>query len=173
MVKLTLILAMGVSFLFCGCGKKNPESAVGKELLEVMQIDLSSLQQKIRQTDGKMKVVNFWATWCEPCKEEMPHLVELRKNFGEKIELLLVAIDDASTIDTVMKPILKNAGVEFLCYIKQEGRDEEFINGINPQWSGALPTTFIYNSEGKEVEMLTGEQTYEKFEEAVKKYLEQ
>lgn len=162
---------MGVSFLFLVCQTKKEETKQKQNLPEVQQINFEQLQKKIKANTGKITVVNFWASWCTPCKEEMPYLVKLKNTYHDKLELLLVAIDDVEIVDSTIRPLLQTTGVDFLSYIKEEGDDESFINSVNPEWSGALPATFIYDANGKQVEFLTGERTFEQFETKVKKFL--
>ncbi|MBI3189877.1 MAG: TlpA family protein disulfide reductase [Ignavibacteriales bacterium] len=169
--KLTLIVLIGVSFLFAACKSKKEEVKQKQILPEVQQVSLHQLQERIKANAGKVTVVNFWASWCTPCKEEMPYLIKLKNNYQDKLELLLVAIDDMTIVDSTIHPFLQTAGVDFLSFIKEEGDDEAFINAVNPEWSGALPATFIYDKNGNQVKMLIGEQTYERFEIAIKKIL--
>ena len=98
----------------------------------------------------------------------MPSLVKLWKNYSDKgFDLILVSIDDVEQADSLVTTTLKQFHVDFQTYINSDSTDEAFINGINPNWSGALPTSFVYDKDGKLVETLVGEQRYEKFEEAV------
>ncbi len=170
-VKLTLSIALGVSFLLFGCKAKVETPAKQPEKIQVQEIDASQLREIILNNGGKHTIVNFWASWCIPCKEEMPALIKLRTQFTDKLNLILVAIDEKDSIESAIRPILTQSGVDFVTYIKQEGNDEEFINTINREWSGALPGTFIYDAQGQQLEMLTGGQSYEKFESAIKKYI--
>ncbi len=153
------------------CRTKHEEAKQQTPRLQVEQINLTQLQDKIITNNGKLTVVNVWASWCDPCKEEMPNLVKLRNKYSVQLELILISIDEPEILDSLVKPILKKSGVDFLSYIKQEGNDEEFINGLNLEWNGALPATFIYDNTGKQVEMMIGGRTFEKFESAIKKYL--
>jgi thiol-disulfide isomerase/thioredoxin len=169
-LKLTLIILVGVSFLFLACRSKQDNQSSTQAVLQVEQINLEQLNSKLKTENGKLKIVNVWASWCDPCKAEMPNLMKLRNMYSENLDLFIISIDEPEILDSVVKPILKQSGVDFLTYIKQEGNDEEFINGLNPEWNGALPATFIYDSSGKQVEFMIGEQTAEQFEAAVKKY---
>lgn len=102
----------------------------------------------------------------------MPTLMKLRKNFRDKdFALILVSADEPELITTKVQPMLKDFGVDFITYITHESSDEAFIAGISPEWNGALPTSFLYNKEGKLVDMIIGSKTYEQFEEGVVKLL--
>lgn len=150
-------------FLACFCG-----IAKGQE--EVTQVEASSLLHLIAEKGASVTVVNMWATWCIPCLKEFPALVKLAHAYkNEGLRVLLVSNDLEQDLPAVKKFLAKQ-GVDFPSYIKAE-KDDAFINGINPRWSGALPTTFIYDKEGKLLYMLEGEQDYNQFEEKVKPLL--
>ncbi len=169
--KLTFIVLVGVSFLFIGCRSKKTATDRVQGLPPVEQITIPKLHELIKANQGKITVVNFWASWCQPCRDEMPSLVKLKNNYEDELDVLLLAIDEVSLVDSIIRPLLQKAGVNFISYIKEEGNDEEAINAMNPEWSGPLPTTFIYDEDGVQVEMLIGEQTYGDFELAVKKIM--
>jgi thiol-disulfide isomerase/thioredoxin len=169
--QLTLIFVIGVSIFFITCRSKKAEIKRVQGLPPVEQITIPQLQELIKSNQGKITVVNFWASWCQPCKDEMPSLVKLQNKYEDELHVLLLAIDEVSLVDSIIRPLLQKSGVDFISYIKEEGNDEEAINAMNPEWSGPLPTTFIYDEEGNQVEMLIGEQPFERFEAAVKKHL--
>ncbi len=157
------LLLAGLCFFFCACQIKQ------NVLPPVEKIDHVKILQRVQQNHGKVTLVNVWATWCAPCKEEMPNLVKLRQKFVDKgFDLILVSIDDVEQADSIVAATLKQFNIDFQTYIKNDSTDEAFINGMNPNWSGALPTSFVYDKDGKLVETLVGERKYEQFEEAVK-----
>jgi len=130
------------------------------------------IKQRVEQNKGKVILLNVWATWCEPCREEMPSLLKLRKALRkEDFELLLVSADDVDLTNTKVRPLLKEFGVDFLSFIKNEEDDETFMNGLRADWNGALPTSFLYDKDGTLVDMMIGAKTYEQFEKAIAKYL--
>jgi thiol-disulfide isomerase/thioredoxin len=134
----------------------------------VEMISVSHLKSMIAGDSGNVVLVNAWATWCKPCKEEMPNLLRLNKvHKNDPFKFILVSADDFDQLDTVVKPMLKSLGVGFTTYIVNDSSDNAFISGMNADWNGALPTSFIYSKEGKLMSMLTGERSYEQFEKAV------
>jgi thiol-disulfide isomerase/thioredoxin len=59
--------------------------------------DLQQQQHSLAEYKGKIVVVNFWATWCVPCKHEMPLFVDAVKHYGDRVQVVAVSLDDAST----------------------------------------------------------------------------
>ncbi|HEY2773836.1 MAG TPA: TlpA disulfide reductase family protein [Candidatus Binatia bacterium] len=120
----------------------------------------------VHGTGAKVVLVNLWATWCTPCREEFPDLLRFYRAYKDKgVRLLLVSGDFAS--DTApAKEFLTSQGVDFPTYIKNEG-DEAFINALDSQWTGALPATFVYDAAGKRIHSFLGPITYESLEHEV------
>src|SRR5437879_9940611 len=102
----------------------------------------------------------------------MPGILGLDKKFKPHgFKLILVSADEADTLEGGVKPALKRLGVDFPTYIIGDSTEEAFIAEINPDWSGAIPTSFVFDRRGTLGEMLVGERTQKEFEAALLKYL--
>ncbi len=146
--------------------------ATAGDSLSVQVISLASLQELIRKDSGKVVLVNAWATWCEPCKKEIPDLLKLRTTLADKpFELILLSADDTDLVDSDVKSSLQKLGVDFPTYLIQNQSDEAFINPMNPAWSGALPASFVYDRHGQQRKMFVGRKTYDQFYDAIKELL--
>lgn len=144
----------------------------GDTLPAVQKIDHKKIIELVRQGRHKVTLVNIWATWCEPCRDEMPGLVRLRREYRDKdVDVILVSADDIEKADSTVPRMLHKLGVDFPTYIDNDSTDEAFITGMNPDWSGALPASFLYDRDGKFVEMMVGGKSYETFEKVIKKIL--
>ncbi|MDP2152308.1 MAG: TlpA disulfide reductase family protein [Methylotenera sp.] len=108
--------------------------------------DVSGKTQNLGQYEGKIIVVNFWATWCPPCKEEMPELIALQQSFKDKNVIVLgIAIDEPA----VVAEYLKIAPVNYPIVVSEaEGSllGEQLGND-----KGVLPYTVFINADGKVV----------------------
>jgi thiol-disulfide isomerase/thioredoxin len=124
----------------------------------------------VREPGARVVLVNIWATWCIPCREEMPDLLRLRRAYAPRgLRVILVSGDFSSDREQAIA-FLREQGVDFPTYIKT-GSDMEFIDALDPSWSGALPATFIYDGEGRLRHALHGKASYEQFEEKVQAVL--
>jgi thiol-disulfide isomerase/thioredoxin len=122
------------------------------------------LIDRIKGSSAPVIVVNMWATWCEPCKEELPDFLRVRAQH-QGVELILVSTDFESELPAAQR-FLADRGVDFPTFVK-EGSDMEFIDAIDPRWSGALPATLIYQRGGKLVQFVEGRISYEMLERVV------
>jgi thiol-disulfide isomerase/thioredoxin len=140
----------------------------------VRPIDENGLQQLVKQARGKVILMNFWASWCDPCVEEIPDLLKITREFRPYgLEVILVSIDEPEDIDTKTAPFLKAQGVNFRTYIKKTRDDEVFINSVDKKWTGAIPATFIYDKNGVLVKRLIAQQNFETFAETLRTLLPQ
>jgi thiol-disulfide isomerase/thioredoxin len=129
---------------------------------------LESLDGKtLRLSDfrGKAVLLNFWATWCGPCKIEMPWFVDLQKQYGSQgLQIVGVAMDDASKED--ISKFAKDMGVNYPILIGKES--------VGDQYGGvpALPESFLISRDGKIVDKIIGLRGKADIEDAVRKALE-
>jgi thiol-disulfide isomerase/thioredoxin len=122
--------------------------------------DLAGRQHALADYRGKVVLVNFWATWCEPCREEMPDLVRFyREHRGKGLRLVMVSADDEDQAATVAR-VLAAEGLDAKAFIKS-GSDAAFIDSLDPKWRGALPATFLFDGKGTRRHSWLGPVTYQ------------
>ena len=114
----------------------------------------------------KAVLVNIWATWCAPCVEEFPEIVELQHNYSEDLKVILVSADFPKQRPDALN-FLKKQDVNWTTYFKT-GKDQKFIETLSSQWTGALPFTKIISRNGNVVASWEQSADYEKFERHVK-----
>ena len=120
---------------------------------------------------GRVVLVNFWATWCDPCREEMPALVSAAKGFSAKdVAVALVSTDSLKKTPDVQK-FLASGKIPFVCWQAKSLDPQRFIDAVDKSWNGAVPYTLVYDRKGELVARLAGPQTEKSFGEAVRKAL--
>lgn len=150
------ILWLSLTAMAClACGRPAPEPSV-----KVEPIDAQAFRELVQMGRGQPLLVNFWATWCEPCRQEFSLLDELARDLGGQVRFVGVSVDNPGKVDQV-EEFLTARQVSFPQYIRAEEDDETFINAIDPGWNGAVPTTFVYDVTGARARRLTGQQTRE------------
>jgi thiol-disulfide isomerase/thioredoxin len=112
-------------------------------------IDLAGYQQILAKYRGKPLVVNFWATWCEPCRDEYPLIVELANEFKTQgVSVIGINMDDDSDMNLVRRFIARTQP-HFPNYRQKPGIDlDAFYRGVNPEWKGTMPQTIFYTRDG-------------------------
>jgi thiol-disulfide isomerase/thioredoxin len=134
-------------------------------------IDAQGYQRLVEQYRGKPLLVNFWATWCEPCRHEYPMLNELAKQYAPQgLKIVGVSMDDDGDL-ILMRRFLARYRPIFPNYRKKSGAEEAFRQAALAGWNGALPTSVFYAKDGKQVGHVLGEGTRETYEAAIRSLL--
>jgi thiol-disulfide isomerase/thioredoxin len=130
-------------------------------------LDAAGYQQILAQHKGQPLVVTFWATWCEPCRDEYPILNELAKQYGAQgLKVVGVSLDDDGDL-ILMRRFLARCKPVFPNYRKKPGDESEFGNfksAVLAGWSGSLPMTIFYARDGRMVGKVLGEGTRDTYD---------
>lgn len=129
------------------------KSRAAKPSVVVREIDAAALTAILkRESAARPLLVNFWATWCDPCREEFPELVKLDREFRPKgLDMIAVSLDDLADIRTGVPEFLRRMHATMPAYLLNVPDPDQIINTVDPKWSGALPATFLYDAGGKVV----------------------
>lgn len=138
---------------------------------DLKPLDESGYSRLLASSKGKVLVVNFWATWCAPCRKEMPELVALAAKYRAKgLEFATVAIDEESDRKAVAE-FLDKTKAPPPTFIKNFRSDQKFISLVDSRWSGGLPFTVVYDRAGRKAHVFPGEVNLKELEAVLKKLL--
>jgi thiol-disulfide isomerase/thioredoxin len=126
------------------------KTETASNLPKVTQIDAPSLKNLLKP-NGRPLLINFWATWCAPCREEFPDLVEIGTDYKGKIDLITVSLDELSEIDGEVPKFLAQMKSEFPAYLLKTPDEEAAIGLVSKDWQGALPFTILFDAQGETV----------------------
>jgi thiol-disulfide isomerase/thioredoxin len=162
MQALRFVLALGFSFaalLVAQAEPITPTPAPAWKLKDVNGKVVSSDTFK-----GKVVVIDFWATWCPPCRAEMPGYTELQKKYGKKgLVIVGISLDEAGP--AAVKSFIEKNKIGYPIVMA----DEEVVKAFGGV--EVLPTTFIIDREGKIRERKEGAEETEAYEKRIKLYL--
>ena len=136
----------------------------------VVRVTAGQVLSLTRGQGARATLVNVWATWCAPCREEFPSLLRaVAARRSRSLHLVLVSADFQDQLPAV-RDFLRGQGVTATTYI-ETGDPMAFINAMNPAWSGALPATFVYDADGRRVAFWEGAADSTRFTEAADRAL--
>ncbi|MEZ5429520.1 MAG: TlpA disulfide reductase family protein [Pyrinomonadaceae bacterium] len=141
-----------VFFLFSALGlfaqtpKAEAMAAAGPQTPKVTKVDEVQFK-KLLKTNGKPLLINFWATWCVPCREEFPDLVKLDEQYRGKIDFITVSLDDLAEINRDVPQFLKEMNARMPAYLLYTNKENEVIGSIDKNWSGGLPFSVLYDEK--------------------------
>ncbi len=137
--------------------KTNSAAAQNLNLPKVTQIDEIALKNLLKRVPhGKPLLVNFWATWCDPCREEFPELVKINTEFAGKIDFVTVSLDDLAEINRDVPKFLAEMKATMPAYLLKTEDEQTAIATISKDYAGGLPFTILFNGKGETVYFTQG-----------------
>jgi len=175
------LIAIAVASLSSpGCKKPPPDDAVaqlpsGSNINEVFNVvkrpgkvpefswrDSTGSVVSFDAFRGKLTLVNFWATWCGPCKRELPALIELNKEYaGRGVTILGISSDRGANIIDDVRAFVRDNGINYQVVLSNDDLEEAFGN------IRALPTSFLINEQGEIVKTFVGGREKQFFAQAI------
>ncbi len=152
---------------FAGCSNSDEKFAL-------VSADSSTILKQVSiHKEHEAVLINFWATWCSPCVDEFPIVVDLSNEYRSKgLATYFISVDWDDATEQVIQ-FLQEQGVGGISFIKA-GKDGPFINGISTEWTGAVPFTVVFGRQSGEIVALwEGEADREIFEAAIHAALDQ
>ena len=127
--------------------------------------------RKLLVPNGKPLMINFWATWCGPCREEFPDLVKLDAEYKGKIDFITVTLDFEEEINTGVPKFLAEMKAQMPTFLLVTPDEAAVIAAVTKEWAGALPFTVIYEPKGSLVYFRQGIVTPENVRSELNKML--
>lgn len=130
--------------------KAKPAAASSQTAVAVREIDTVALKELLTRSAERPLLVNFWATWCDPCRDEFPDLVKIDGDFRARgLDFITVSLDDLTEIKTEVPKFLVEMKATMPAYLLNVSDPEPAIKLVDTEWGGALPATFLYNQKGE------------------------
>lgn len=157
-----------------------------KTPVELAPIDLEGVRALLAKPDGRMRLYNVWATWCAPCVDEFPGLVQIQRRFSQRSFDLITFSVDEPTQSAAAKNFLEKQGAglpaKMLAAAQKSGRAtnsfiyhgkgmSELLEALDPEWPGGVPHTVLVSGEGRILWRHNGSVTEEMVREEILKHL--
>ncbi len=136
----------------------------------VTVIDTKTLESLIKPK-GKPLLINFWATWCDPCREEFPDLVKLDAMYRGKVDVITISLDDVEDIDGVVTKFLAEMKAEMPAYLLKTDDQDAAIQMVSKDWAGNLPLTMFVDTAGKVAYLRNGKLRFDTVKENIDRVL--
>ena len=150
------LIAIGISSLLINSSALAQSRARNRRAVKpavaTRAINAEEMQALLKRDGARPLLVNYWATWCDPCREEFPDLVKIDKQYRPKdIDFIAISLDDLAELKTGVPKFLREMGAKMPNYLLSVSDPEPAIKSVDPAWDGALPATFLYNQKGEVV----------------------
>ena len=166
-----LILFLSVAFLSCtNKGKTVPSSEEAKKKAEPMMAynfsakSISGENIELKNYLGRVVLINFWATWCPPCRAEIPSLIKLQEKYKLYLSIVGISVDQEG--EEVLKKFARDYKLNYPVIM--------FTEEILKNYGGvsAIPTSFLVNHKGELIGKIVGYRSFEQFEEIILPYIQ-
>ncbi|SDF18500.1 AhpC/TSA family protein [Ulvibacter litoralis] len=118
---------------------------------KIPSYNFDELEPLLNRKDDTTYVVNFWATWCKPCIEELPAFEQLNETYADqKVKVILVSLDFPEKLTSQVIPFIEKNNIQSEVVLLDDTNANRWIPKVSETWSGAIPATLIYkNNERK------------------------
>lgn len=144
-----------------------PIKVYEKDGIKINSFDFNAFEPYLKKNNDTTYVVNFWATWCVPCVEELPHFEKLNATYkDQKVKVLLVSLDMPQKVESNLLPFVKKKNMQSEVIYLNDPDANAWISKVDTTWSGAIPATVIY--KGDKRQFFEQSFTYEALEKELK-----
>lgn len=141
------------------------------ELLTAPVVGQDEIRSMVKTHGSDLLVVNFWATWCIPCIEELPYFEETARDFTpERVRVVGVSVDLKAQVETAVIPFLKRRNLNYPTVV-YFGDQQQMIEFFSDAWEGDIPATFLFDKKGNKVAELIGKVSREQLRATIEKHL--
>lgn len=128
----------------------------------------ADLRAALDARQGRVVLVNFWATWCRPCLKELPALLALEREYASRgFELLAVSLDEPADGDAIVLPFLAERFPSLRSLIRSAPDMDSMVSVVDPAWNEVLPTSYLVDRTGRVAARLQGGKPAAEFEAAI------
>ncbi len=152
------LLSLFSLLCFLACNTPTPPEVDTEKLPEkttaatskIPVVDYNGLAPIFTQKSDTTYVINFWATWCKPCVAELPYFLELHETYkDQKYKFIFVSLDFPKQIEKKLMPFLEKNPLPGEVIVLDDSDSNTWIPAVDPEWSGAIPATMVYNGDRK------------------------
>ena len=117
----------------------------------IKRLNFNQFEPYLHKNNDSIYIVNFWASWCIPCREEMPSLEKIRVKYADKkLRILLVSLDMPSQVESRLIPFIHSNNIKSEVILLDDPNQNQWIDKVDSKWTGTIPFTQIYGRSFRE-----------------------
>lgn len=121
------------------------------KVVQVPVMNFDQLEPYLHRQNDTLYFINFWATWCVPCREELPAIEAVAEKYkNDKLKIYLVSLDFPKQLETRLIPFIRTNNIKSDIILLNDPDQNRWIDKVDPSWSGEIPFTVIYNRNTRE-----------------------
>jgi len=125
-----------------------PLEIIAAEGVSIPVYDFKSFSPYLDRNNDTIYIINFWASWCKPCIQEMPEFIELAETYKHKpVKLILVSLDFYNSVNERLIPYIRDNHIREQVVLLNDPDADAWIGKVDTTWTGSIPATLIYHKE--------------------------
>ena len=133
----------------------------------IQVLNFNGLEPRLHQYNDTTYIINFWATWCVPCRKELPYFEKINAEYKDKpVKVLLVNLDFPDDLNRNLIPFMDKYDIGSEVVVLDDPNSNYWINQVDSTWNGNIPATLIYNKNYRE--FIAGVVKYEELDSILK-----
>jgi thiol-disulfide isomerase/thioredoxin len=145
------LLVLSIFIYSDSYSQNKPLDIISKGNYSIPVYDYNGLEKILHTKSDTTYVINFWATWCAPCVEELPYFIKLDSAYSsKKIKVILVSLDMRTKIEGQLIPFLEIRNIKTKVVVLSDNDMNVWIPKLNKDWEGSIPATLIFNKTKNE-----------------------
>ncbi len=121
-----------------------PYETIQQNGIVIPVFHFDEFEKILKLNNDTLYIINFWATWCQPCVAELPHFEQLNDSLkNKKAKIILVSIDSRKTAEAKLIPFLERKNLNNTVWLLNEPDFNSWLNKVSPDWSGSIPATIM------------------------------
>lgn len=125
--------------VFASCADTEEKKA------EIATVNFEQLSPRLHENNDTLYIVNFWASWCNPCVKEIPDFEKINAEYkNRKVKMIMVSLDFPNQLDTKVIPFIAEQKMTAEVVLLFDPNANSWINEVSPDWTGSIPATLIY-----------------------------
>lgn len=122
----------------------NAKEKIEQNGLSIPVYQFEEFKSILKPQNDTLYIINFWATWCQPCVAELPYFEQLNDSLkDEKAKIILVSIDSRKTAETKLIPFIEKKKLKNTVWLLNEPDFNSWLDKVSPDWSGSIPATIM------------------------------
>jgi thiol-disulfide isomerase/thioredoxin len=116
----------------------------------VRMVSFSQIENYFNMNSDTVQIISFWATWCGPCRKEIPDLEKIHQLYSDrKVKVLLISLDFPDQLNKGLPQFLKSNHITAKVLLLNDPDANAWIDKVDPKWTGSLPATLIYKGKDR------------------------
>lgn len=130
------------AIILVSCTESNEKSA------SIATVNFEQLSPRLHEYNDTLYIVNFWASWCNPCVKEIPDFEKINAEYkNKKVKMIMVSLDFPNQLETKVVPFIAEQKMKAEVVLLFDPNANSWINEVSPDWTGSIPATLIYKKD--------------------------